>query len=101
MPEKVNRCLEPDSSFRNGETLPYTLTSVGIIMSKDVASNIVQIQTILEVKTENLVIQSVSCLAALLKHTMMYCSLVWQAEIFPAPFLFLLSPTASHPQPSL
>lgn len=58
-------------------------------MSKDVASNIVQIQTILEVKTENLVIQSVSCLAALLKHTMMYCSLVLQAEIFSVPFLFL------------
>ena len=35
-------------------------------MSKDVASNIVQIQTILEVKAENLAIQSVSCLATLL-----------------------------------
>lgn len=56
---------------------------------QDVASNIVQIQTILEVKTENLVIQSVSCLAALLKHTMMYYLLVWQADLFPVPFLFL------------
>lgn len=58
-------------------------------MSKDVASNIVQIQTILEVKAENLAIQSVSCLAILLKDTMTDCSLVWQAEIFSIPLLFL------------
>lgn len=35
------------------------------------------------------VIQSVSCLATLLKDTMTYCSLMWQAEIFSVPFLFL------------
>ena len=74
-------------------------------MSKDVASNIVQIQTILEVKAENLAIQSVSCLATLLKDTMTDCSLVWQAEIVllcgrlrSFPFHSSFSPpTASHP----
>ena len=43
------------------------------------------------------VIQSVSCLATLLKDTMTYCSLMWQAEIFSVPFLFL-SPSS---QPAL